>query len=142
MAQLAPAERKALIAQYVDSAKINWAHIGIAALIKHGFIDRVLTTNFDPLVVRACAMIGEFPAVYDFAASQRFQPADVADKAIFHLHGQRTGFVLLITRIRFALFSKMQVGDGFGSWWDTAVRTTRCSNCLHRNRGSITTCSG
>ncbi|HJH30645.1 MAG TPA: hypothetical protein C5S50_00260, partial [Methanosarcinaceae archaeon] len=66
-------------------------------LRKEGYVDRVLTTNFDPLVVRACALLNEFPAVYDFAASQLFKPADVADKAIFHLHGQRGGFVLLNT---------------------------------------------
>ena len=58
----------------------------------------MLTTNFDPLVMRACALLGEFPAVYDFAASQFLNPADVPDKAIFHLHGQRTGFVLMNTR--------------------------------------------
>ena len=67
MTQLLPDERRALIAEYVDKAKINWAHIGIAQLIKHGFVDRVLTTNFDPLVVRACALANEYLAVYDFA---------------------------------------------------------------------------
>jgi len=39
----------------------------------------------------------EFPAVYDFAASQNFQPADIPDKAVFYLNGQRTGFVLMNT---------------------------------------------
>lgn len=97
MAMLAPGERRALISSFVDHARINWGHIGIASLIKAGFIDRVLTTNFDPLVVRACALVGEFPAVYDVAASPHFQPADVPDRAIFYLHGQRTGFVLLNT---------------------------------------------
>jgi hypothetical protein len=59
--------------------------------------DRVLTTNFDPLVLRACAMLGEFPAVYDFAISQLFRPGELPDRAIFHLHGQSTGFVLMNT---------------------------------------------
>lgn len=98
MAQLTPDERRHLIAHYVDIAKINWSHICIALLMHGGYVDRVLTTNFDPLVVRACALLGDFPAVYDFAASHHFKPADIPDKALFYLHGQRSGFVLLNTR--------------------------------------------
>ena len=91
MAELPPGLRRDLIAEYVDKAKLNWAHIGIAQLIAEGYVDRVLTTNFDPLVSRACARVGEFPAIYDFAASQVFKPALVPKQAIFHLHGQQLG---------------------------------------------------
>ena len=98
MAELSPAQRRLLIAEYVDVARINWAHVCIALLMKHGYIDRILTTNFDPLVARACAMLGEFPAVYDFAASQLLKPADIPDKAVFYLHGQSSGFVLMNTQ--------------------------------------------
>lgn len=97
MAQLSVNERRDLIVAYIEKAKINWAHVGLAQLIARGFIDRVLTTNFDPLVMRACAMVDIFPAIYDFAASQHFKPADIAGHSIFHLHGQHTGFVLLNT---------------------------------------------
>ena len=97
MAELAPGVRRDLVAYYVDRAKINWAHIGIAQLMKNGFVDRILTTNFDLLAVRACALLGVFPAIYDFAASQLFKPADIPDQAVFYLHGQRTGFVLMNT---------------------------------------------
>ena len=81
----------------MDRAQINWTHIAIDQLIKHGLVDRVLTVNFDPLIVRACALVGEFPAVYDFAASQLFKPAEIPDKTVFHLHGQSSGFRLLHT---------------------------------------------
>ena len=97
MAQLLRGERRALISRYIDKAKINWAHIAIAQLMKCGFVDRVLTTNFDLLVVRACALVNVFPAVYDFGTSQRFNPTDVFDLSVFNLHGQRTGFVMLNT---------------------------------------------
>lgn len=65
--------------------------------MKAGYVDRVLTVNFDPLVVKACAMVGLYPAVYDFAASQFFKPAYIPTPAVFHLHGQHTGFVLMNT---------------------------------------------
>ena len=97
MAELLLAERRDLIARYVDKAQINWAHLCIALLLKEGYVDRVLTTNFDLLVVRACALLGVFPAVYDFATSQLLKRADIPDQAVFYLHGQRTGFVLMNT---------------------------------------------
>jgi len=106
MAELSDAERRDLIAEKVEKAKINWAHLAIAQLMKNDFVDRVLTTNFDPLVLRACALLNVFPAVYDFAASQHFKPAYTCEKAVFHLHGQHTGFVLLHTAEQVARLSE------------------------------------
>lgn len=97
MAALERGVRRDLIGAYIDKAKINWAHIALAQLINGGYVDRVLTTNFDPLISRACALVNSFPAVYDFAASHIFNPDQVSEKAIFHLHGQRDGFILLNT---------------------------------------------
>ncbi len=107
MNQLALSERRDLIARYVDKAKINWAHIAIAQLMKSGYVDRVLTTNFDSLIVRACALLGLFPATYDFAVSQILKPGDLPDMAIFYLHGQRTGFVLMNTKAECDEHSKL-----------------------------------
>lgn len=95
MNELSIDEQRSLIAEHVDKAKINWAHIALAQLMKAGYVDRVLTTNFDPLIMRACALVGLYPATYDLVASQNFKPDKVPDQAIFHLHGQRAGFVLL-----------------------------------------------
>lgn len=107
MNELALSERRDLIARYVDTAKINWAHICIAQLIKKGYVDRVLTTNFDSLIVRACALLGLFPAAYDFAVSQVLKPGDLPDMAIFYLHGERTGFVLMNTKEECESHSKL-----------------------------------
>ncbi len=106
-AELLVSERRDLIAEYVDKAKINWAHVCIALLMQAGCVDRVLTTNFDLLVARACALLGEFPAIYDFAASQLYKAADIPSKAVFYLHGQRTGFVLINTEEDFSRHSQL-----------------------------------
>ncbi|HEC91259.1 MAG TPA: hypothetical protein ENI55_06295, partial [Alphaproteobacteria bacterium] len=106
MGELTVGDRHRLIGEYVDNSKINWAHIAIAQLVKCNYVDRILTTNFDPLVVRACAMVGEFPAVYDMAASQYFVPHFVGNKSVFHLHGQRDGFVQLHKTERVRKLSK------------------------------------
>lgn len=107
MAELTPAQRHRLILDHINQAKLNWAHLAIAQLIKHGYVDRVLTVNFDPLVMRACALVGVFPAVYDFAASQNFKPEFIADQSVFYLHGQHTGFVLLNTDSEVRRFSEL-----------------------------------
>jgi tetratricopeptide (TPR) repeat protein len=91
-------QRKKLIAGYVNGATINWAHLAIAMLVKEGFVDRILTTNFDTLALQACALLGEFPAVYDLAMIEHFDPEEVHDKAILHLHGQYCGFNLKTTK--------------------------------------------
>lgn len=98
---VAPGDRRALLAKHIDGARMNWAHIALAQLIVSGYVRCVLTTNFDPLLVRSCAMLGFFPAVYDFPSSKVFNPAEVIDPSIIYLHGQRTGFVLLNTKDEF-----------------------------------------
>lgn len=98
MSKLTPSERRNLICKYVSEAKVNWAHLSIAQLLKHGYISRVLTTNFDNLVLRASSLLGEFPAVYDLAlSSQQFRPDLLLEKSIIHLHGQYNGFILYNT---------------------------------------------
>ena len=97
MAELPSGVQRDLISRFIDLSKINWAHVAIAQLLAEGWVDRVLTTNFDSLVVRACALIGLHPAVYDFAVSQLLKPEQVPERVVFHLHGQRTGFVLMNT---------------------------------------------
>ncbi len=97
MKQLSSAQRRNIVRDFIEGAKINWGHISVAQLIANKYVSRVLTTNFDPLVSRACAMINEFPAIYDFGAKQDYDPDYVPEKAIFHLHGQHTGFRLMNT---------------------------------------------
>ena len=38
MAQLSPGERQELIGEFVSEARLNWAHIAIAQLMKSGFV--------------------------------------------------------------------------------------------------------
>ncbi|MGN4837508.1 MULTISPECIES: hypothetical protein [Bacillus cereus group] len=97
MSKLTPSERKNLISQIIKDAKINWTHIAIAQLLKNGYINRILTPNFDNLVQRACSLVGEFPAIYDLTTSSEFRTDLLFDKSVIHLHGQHTGFILCNT---------------------------------------------
>ncbi|MEQ1936390.1 MAG: SIR2 family protein, partial [Fimbriimonadaceae bacterium] len=95
MSKLTIYEQKDLIVDYIKNSKINWGSIALAQLLDDGLVQRVLTVNFDPLLSRACALIGLQPAVYDFAAAPSAEVERLASPAIVHLHGQSYGFVLL-----------------------------------------------
>ena len=99
MAQLPPAKQVQIVRASIDAAKVNWAHIGIARMERDGVVDTILTPNFDPLASRACAMFHRFPSIYDLAAVQGsvVDRSFVKGSAIFHLHGQHTGFRLFNT---------------------------------------------
>ena len=104
MAELPPATQVKLVRKDIDAARTNWAHIGIARLERAGIVDTILTPNFDPLASRACALFNRYPAIYDLAGLRdetanhiSFDASFVKGSAIFHLHGQHTGFLLLNT---------------------------------------------
>ena len=90
-------ERSQVFSETLQKARINWAHIAIAQLMKENFIDRVMTTNFDSLTQKACALVGEFPAVYDGASPNLTGGGSIRKGSITHLHGQYPGAVEINT---------------------------------------------
>ena len=98
MRELLTGQRNQLIADYVNGASLNWSHIYLGWLIENGFVGRVLTTNFDNLVQRACSLYDLYPSVYDLASSPKdFNASLVQEPSLFFLHGQFGGFVQLHT---------------------------------------------
>jgi Tfp pilus assembly protein PilF len=97
MALLTVNERRDLIRPYLTTAKINWGTIALAQLILEGFVERVLTLNFDLVLENACLLLGLQPAVYDFGIAPAGDPTKIVSPAIVHLHGQSYGLVLLNT---------------------------------------------
>jgi NAD-dependent SIR2 family protein deacetylase len=55
MRKLTPNEQKKLIEKHISKAKINWAHIALASLLKNGYLGKILTFNFDNILNRACS---------------------------------------------------------------------------------------
>ncbi len=98
MSALDKDERRRLLKPYIIQNKnINWAHIALACLMQAGYVDRVLTFNFDSILSRACNMLGLHPSIYDFATANPHLYHLINDPSIVHLHGQGTGFVQLNT---------------------------------------------
>lgn len=91
-------KRRDYLKKYIDKAKINWAHIALACLLKSGYIRRILTFNFDNLLARSCGLLNLYPATYDFTAANLNMYGLIDDPAIVHLHGQGHGFIQLNTQ--------------------------------------------
>ena len=106
MAQLSIDERRDLIREFTSKEIINWGYIALAQLTKDGFVDQILTTNFDSLILRASALLGDFPAVYDLTVAKEFDHNKAVEKSVLFLHGQQHGFITLNTEAEFSEFDK------------------------------------
>ena len=94
---LQPYQRDELLKGYIDKAKINVTHIYLAQLIINGYVDYVLTVNFDNLMLRALALFNEFPSTYDMAILKDLTTTTFKEKSVVYLHGQHHGLWLLNT---------------------------------------------
>lgn len=94
---LTPNERNKLLKGYIDRAKINVTHIYLAQLLNKGYIDYVLTVNFDNLMLRAMALYNDFPPTYDMAILKDLTTTNFKEKSVLYLHGQHHGLWLLNT---------------------------------------------
>ncbi|MDT3295108.1 hypothetical protein Q4Q57_08075 [Shewanella sp. SP2S2-6] len=97
MAALTKEDRRELLKDYIQKANINWAHIVQALLLEKGYIQRVLTFNFDNILSRSCGLLGLYPSIYDFTSANLDLLNLIIDPSIVHLHGQSHGFVQLNT---------------------------------------------
>ncbi len=102
MARLSTEDRRTLLRPYLSSAKINWASLVLATLLKpterngeDGHIKRLLTFNFDDVLARACGICGHYPATYDFSVNPPSDFQFMNDGSIAHLHGQGSGLIML-----------------------------------------------
>ena len=94
---LTPFERNNLLKGYIEEAKINVTHIYLAQLVTEGYVDYVLTVNFDNLMLRALALFNTFPPTYDMAILKDLTTTTPNEKSVIYLHGQHHGLWLLNT---------------------------------------------
>jgi tetratricopeptide (TPR) repeat protein len=97
MSELPPFNRKLFLNEFISKAKLNQTHLYAAALMKAGYIDTVVTVNFDPLMLQALSVLNIFPSVYDMAITREFMSLRIDPPAVVYLHGQSNGFWQLNT---------------------------------------------
>ncbi len=90
-AELTAIQKFEVFNSYLRKSKVSWAHLCVAMLLKEGFLNRVYTTCPDPLLERACTLVGEFPTVFDCSVGPITKPDLIPPKSIIHLKGQTLG---------------------------------------------------
>src|SRR2546423_622343 len=97
-----PKERANRVKKYVDLAldaqsrlKINWSHLLLATLVEKGYVHRLLTTNFDPLIVEALAVTGQPIRSYDLNTTGKYSPGTLDPATVIYLHGQMHSLFLV-----------------------------------------------
>lgn len=106
MVCLTTAERNTLLNEYIEKAKINVGYIYLAHLIKEGYIDYVLTVNFDNLILRAMAMYNLFPPTYDLSILNDMTTSNIETQSVTYLHGTHRGLWMLNTQDELNKISK------------------------------------
>ncbi len=99
MACLKPSKRKEIFKGYVEKAKINVCHIYLAHLVTKGYVDYIVTVNFDNLAQRALALYNIFPPTYDISILnlKDLTTTPLQTQSITYLHGQYNGLWQLNT---------------------------------------------
>jgi tetratricopeptide (TPR) repeat protein len=106
-------DRKKLFQSYISKANINTAHYYAAQLMAEGYVDCVVTTNFDSLMLRSLTQFYSIiPYIYDLAITTEPVTADFEYPAILYLHGQAHGFWQLNTAHELKLPEKV-ISDAF-----------------------------
>jgi tetratricopeptide (TPR) repeat protein len=97
MGALTADERRDLFHYYVtrEKVKLNMANVYLAQLLKEGYVDYILTVNFDDLIMRACTLYGFLPPVYDVSNIKTITTTDIRTGSVLYLHGQYFGQWLL-----------------------------------------------
>lgn len=98
MACLTTSERNQLLNGYIEKAKVNVAYIYLAHLIKQGYVDYVLTVNFDNLILRAMARYNLFPPQYDLSILNNIPTSSIEKQSVTYLHGTYRGLRMLNTK--------------------------------------------
>ena len=95
---LGPKERNKIFRHYVEDAKINVSHIYLAHLMALGYVDYIITVNFDNLAQKALALYNIFPPTYDISILKDLTTTSLDTKSITYLHGQYNGLWQLNTK--------------------------------------------
>ncbi|HEY8160153.1 MAG TPA: SIR2 family protein [Methylobacter sp.] len=118
---LGPNGRNKLLKGYIGDCRINVTHIYLAQLMTQGYVDYVLTVNFDNLMLKALALFNEFPSTYDMAILKDLTTTTFKEKSVVYLHGQHHGLWLLNTEEEMAkvndLIPKILHGIKDGRTW-------------------------
>lgn len=99
MKKLTIEDRRKLFKGYMENSWVNPAHMYLAELYDE-YVDFILTTNFDDLILQSLAIRNVFPPTYDMPLIHKedLGTTEFEIGSVFYLHGQRYGLHHLHTQ--------------------------------------------
>jgi len=89
MAELDSGERHRIFQHFIDNAKINETHFITALLVRLGYVDTVITTNFDPLVKNSLSLLlHSDPTIIDVINNVDTSGHELPSPLIIYIHGE------------------------------------------------------
>src|SRR5262249_18441720 len=141
MSNMSPAHQRRAISKILDACqplKITWPYLRIAQLIKEKYVDIILTTNLDIVLIQALALFNEFPAVCDYHQAAELRSSPAGGPQIIYLHGNRNSYNVRNTvtsltdyaapmqqLIRSTLQDRSILVTGYGGWNDGLMALLR-----------------
>lgn len=97
MDALPSGDRRRFFQKYIEISSINTSHLYAAQLIAEGYVDCVVTTNFDNLMLKSLTLLNINPSVYDLTIARDNITSNFEFPAVIYFHGQNHGFWQLNT---------------------------------------------
>jgi tetratricopeptide (TPR) repeat protein len=88
MEQITPAERRRFFQKLVENSKINLTHLVLAILIYRGYVNTVLTTNFDNLIESSLGLFNINLNTIDLTNNVSIAGHSVSKPSLYYLHGK------------------------------------------------------
>jgi tetratricopeptide (TPR) repeat protein len=72
--------------------KITWTYLRIAQLVELGYVDSVLTTNLDLVLIKALSLFNVFPAICDYQPAAELRSSHAGKPQVIYLHGNQNSY--------------------------------------------------
>lgn len=117
---------------------LTWSYIRIAQLVAEGWVDTILTTNLDLVLLETLSLFGLFPAVCDYHEAAVLRSSHAGEPQIIYLHGNRNSYNVrntdsavakytghMQTLLRGLLDDRILLVSGYSGWNDGLMEILR-----------------
>jgi tetratricopeptide (TPR) repeat protein len=140
MGAMSPSAQRDAIASILAACnpRITWPYLRIAQLVQLGYVDSIITTNLDLVLVKSLSLVGIFPAICDFHRAAKLRSSHAGEPQIIFLHGNRNSYNVrnsdhatetydkaLVDFLRSVVNDRTLVVSGYAGWEDGLMRVLR-----------------
>jgi len=109
MNTLSPADQQRAVASILKACepiKITWTYLRIAQLVKAGYVDSILTTNLDSVLIKALSLFDVIPAICDFHPAAELRSSHAGEPQVIYLHGNQHSYNVKNTQSAVAAYTE------------------------------------